>query len=485
MSNERYKLHPISAIINFVKGIKELIIPIVIVLFTRFFSKTAGGIDFWSQLFPILVVVVLSVLYLFSGIVKWWTFRYWFEDEELRVKYGLIVKKKKFIPFERIQSFNYKEGIFHRFFGLVEVKVETAGGTFTPEVVLTAITKEAAERIEAITQKVKEKQQEQCIAEETLKVNEPKLKVIHNMATKDLLILATTSNSIGVVITGILAVYSQFSEYIPYDLLFDELQSLIKNGIIFITFLLFIAFFISWIISVFITFFKYYDFKVLEQNEHLIITHGLIEKKKITIPLNRVQAIKIIENPIREFFGFATVVVESAGGGFEEKDQKINLFPLISKRKMYHPLNNLFPQFDLKVPMIRPSKKGRPFFYRKDFFWMIPSIMLCLYFFYPYGIFSCFLLPVIILLRIWQYKTTGIAKFDNQLVIVYRFINKVTFIAEKKRIQVIESQQSFFQRRKNISSVEAHVMSNFFGTSAKAIYIDEEVVDDVMKWFER
>ena len=39
---------------------------------------------------------------------------YWFEDSELRVEYGLFVKKKRYIPFDRIQSLNYKEGIFHQ-----------------------------------------------------------------------------------------------------------------------------------------------------------------------------------------------------------------------------------------------------------------------------------------------------------------------------------------------------------------------------------
>ena len=35
--------------------------------------------------------------------------------------------KKRYIPFERIQSLNYNEGVFHRIFGLVKVQVETAG----------------------------------------------------------------------------------------------------------------------------------------------------------------------------------------------------------------------------------------------------------------------------------------------------------------------------------------------------------------------
>ena len=54
----------------------------------------------------------------------------------------------------------------------------------------------------------------------------------------------------------------------------------------------------------------------------MIITKGLLEKKRITLPLNRIQAIRIVENPLRQLTGFATVVVESAGGNGENGNDK-------------------------------------------------------------------------------------------------------------------------------------------------------------------
>ena len=97
---------------------------------------------------------------LISGIIKWKRFVYWFEDDELRIEYGLFVKKKRYIPFERIQSLNYTESILHRPFKLVKVTIETAGSGSAKEAEaeLTAITKEAANQIEmeiAIAKNVK------------------------------------------------------------------------------------------------------------------------------------------------------------------------------------------------------------------------------------------------------------------------------------------------------------------------------------------
>ena len=80
MSNEKFKLHPISAVINFVKGLKDLIIPFLIIFVTNGFNFNIDVRQdgFWIEIIPTLIVVVIAFLYLFSGIIKWWTFVYWF-----------------------------------------------------------------------------------------------------------------------------------------------------------------------------------------------------------------------------------------------------------------------------------------------------------------------------------------------------------------------------------------------------------------------
>ena len=125
----KYKLHPVSALINCVKALKEMALPLLVIVVANGFNFTINFRDenFFSQMIPLFILIVALIYMFVSGVLKWWTFRYWFEDRELRVQYGLFVKKKRYIPFERIQSLNYKEGIFHRIFGLVQVAVETAG----------------------------------------------------------------------------------------------------------------------------------------------------------------------------------------------------------------------------------------------------------------------------------------------------------------------------------------------------------------------
>ncbi|MFF5996261.1 PH domain-containing protein [Lysinibacillus sp. KU-BSD001] len=485
----KLKLHAVSALINCVKALKDMAIPIIIIFVANGFNFTLNFRDerFFSQMIPLFILVAALIFTFVSGILKWWTFRYWFEDSELRVEYGLFVKKKRYIPFDRIQSLNYKEGIFHRIFGLVQVLVETAGSKDgKPEAQLTAITRAAADQIEQEMNKAKMRGRVET--EVTAGVIQPQGRVIHKMSPKDLIILATTSSGIGVVIFGVFAVISQFAEYIPFEWIYDEFSHLVKYSIALIIGLIFIGVLGAWIISVALTLLNYFDFTVTEENDRLIITRGLLEKKRITIPLNRVQAIKIIENPLRQPFGLATVQVESAGGGFAEgQDKKIVLFPLISKKEAMGPLAALFPQFQFQLEeqqMIRSPRRARPFFYRIDFLWLIPLMIVPSYVFYPYGLLSLLLVIPVILLGIWQHKTARFQVYGSQLMIIYRQISRVTFCVEKSRIQVTEQRQSYFQKRKQVATGQVVVMSGMAGAKANAYHMEQRDIEALMNWYE-
>lgn len=492
MSKGKYKLHPAAVIINFVKALKDLMIPIIILVVANGFNFNFDVRDkeFIGDLIPILFVFAFVLISFVNGLIKWWTFTYWFEDRELRVEYGLFVKKKRYIPFDRIQSLNYKEGIFHRIFGLVQVMVETAGSkNGKPEAELTAITKPAAQQIEEEMKRAK--QQDGSTTgemESEVVVISPPAKLIHKMSTKDLLLLATTSNGIGVVLAGIIAVVSQFADLIPFEEIYDEMAHLVKFGVLFIALIVIMSLIIAWLISVAMTFLSYYDFTVTEEEERLVITRGLLEKKRITIPLNRVQAVKIVENPFRQILGLATVVVESAGGGFgNEKDKKIVLFPLISKKDALKPLSELFPTFDFSYTMqIHSPEKARPFFYRLNIFWTIPIMAIVSYLFYPYGLLVLLGFIPVALIGIWQHQTAGFTIEGQQLTIVSRSISRVTFFAQKHRIQVVQQSQSCFQKRKQLASARIVVMSSGMqGAAAKAYHMEEHHIDNIMKWYER
>ena len=149
MSSQKYKLHFASSVIQTLKEIKAFIFPALIVLAANGFKLNINSFQSAMELIPVITIFGIFVFTIVRGISKWLTFTYWVEDEELKTEYGILFKKKRFVPIERIQNLNYNEGIIHRLFNVVQISIETAGGaTATADVELTAITKNAANEIE-------------------------------------------------------------------------------------------------------------------------------------------------------------------------------------------------------------------------------------------------------------------------------------------------------------------------------------------------
>ena len=494
MYEDRYKLHPISAFLNFIKGLKELILPFIIIFGVNIFRD--GGVSSmftqgWQGLIPVMIGSVVLIFLLVGGIIKWKRFVYWFEDGELRIEYGLFVKEKRYIPFDRIQSLNYTEGIFHRPLGLVKVKVETAGSgkIGQAEAELTAISREDANRIESEMEKAKHRLPEEVVAEmgPVEKVEAPikkEARVLYRMSMKELLILATTSGGIGVVISAVALFLSQFSELIPYDAIYEEVMLFLRFGVLIVALTIFFVLLIAWVISVVMTIVANYQFTIQRDEDHIYITRGLLEKKKVSVPLKRVQGIKVSQNPLREFFGYATVMVESAGGSIGDKDEKIRLFPLVKANRMIPILAELFPELEWAPELVKAPKRSVHFFYRLDLLWLLPMLAALGYFFYPYGLLSLVILPFVVIIGIWQHRTVGYALGEKQLTMQFRGLSKHRFFMLKKRVQVIQVTQSFFQRRKGIASISSTIKSGMMGATATTPHMEKEDASRILAWYE-
>jgi putative membrane protein len=63
------------------------------------------------------------------AIIQSISFRYRFDEGELVITTGLFFRNERHVPCARIQNINAVQNLFHRLLGVVEVRVETGGGT--------------------------------------------------------------------------------------------------------------------------------------------------------------------------------------------------------------------------------------------------------------------------------------------------------------------------------------------------------------------
>lgn len=489
MSETRYKLHPVSAVISFVKGLKDLIFPILILFFVGGSGDSDGG--FFSYL-PYIFTGLALMLYLVTGLIKWWKFVYWFEDGELRIEYGLFVKKKRYIPFERIQSLDYTESIFHRPFGLVKVKVETAGGgAGEAEAELTAIRLEAAEQIKQEMLTAKRQSTVVTDEDETL-VGESRAEqvsiaseaqTLYKMTNKDLWILAITSGGIGLIFSGAAFVLSQFSEFIPYEAIYEEFVQFLRFGVMIVAAVVFMVLLVTFHISVGLTYLQNYGYTVTRDDRDLLIQRGLLEKKRTTIPMKRIQGIQLVENPLRQLFGYVTIVIDSAGGSITEKSETVKLVPLLKKEKAVELLTELFPEWEWDPDFIRAPKRSKKFYYRINTAILLLVGAVLSYFFYPYGLLFFLLVPISLVVDLWSHRSAGLAVYPSYAVMQYRFISRKTVWLEKKRIQAQVQSQTYFEKRADVASLHATIKSGALGSRHSLKAMDANVIKETMDWY--
>src|SRR3712207_6686316 len=143
MSSEVHHLHPAAVLIAAIKTIRRWIgaaaIPGVAAL-------AGGG---WKMttliLVGLLVIVVGSALW---GFLSWRATTYDVSGGAFHLRQGVIQKNDRTIPLEHFQSVDTVQGFIQRLFGVVELRVETAGGGASePDASLSALDRDAAETL--------------------------------------------------------------------------------------------------------------------------------------------------------------------------------------------------------------------------------------------------------------------------------------------------------------------------------------------------
>ncbi|MBD8069676.1 PH domain-containing protein [Bacillus sp. PS06] len=469
------RMHPFAAIITFFQRIRELLIPFV---FLFFFS--GRGSSPLAELLQIIGIILLLVGLLIAGFLHWYRFTYRVEEGEFRIEYGVFIRKKRYIPLERIQTIDVTSGLIQRMFRVVKLQLQTAGGGAEAEAVLTAITEEEAERLQDIIQHSKVDEDEVVVEEKTPST--------YHLSQKELLLAATTSGGIGIVLSGFIALFTQVDDLIPYDTIFEGVNKWFQVNLIVYAILFSIVFLvIAWLIGMLIVVLRYANFSLTKREQELIVTQGFFEKRKLTIPLKRIQAVRLVENPVRQFLGYATVVLETAGGSAEDKSEGFStvLFPLIKREGFERKLAEFIPEFDGEMDINSiPHRSLIRYMLRAT----LPVLLLVIpltYFFDTRGAWSVILIPIMMLIGYLRYRdaAVGFREGEEHLVLRYRFISRVTVIMKKKRVQAMEQQQSFFQKRRSLSTIQASIKSSVAGKHFKVVDVSEGQGEEIYKWY--
>lgn len=483
---EKRRTHPLSIILAPIEYIQSQIIFILLLFFI-------SGSDNKSTFFGI--VGVILVLVLINQLIRWITFKYYLTEDELRIEYGVFVKKRTYISKQRIQSIDLTESLWHRLFSLVKVEVQTAGTQGDSKPVINAVSRELgyafrAELQEYLDNEVEFQDDEIVESQESTRTlrhreDRPKLRISY----KRLLISGLTSGGVGVIIAFSIAGVSQFEELVSEDMYEAAYAFFIQSSIFGIASLITGVLLIAWIISVGLTLVRYGNFTIQKNEDELLITYGLIEKKHQTIPLERIQAVGYKQNLVRELFGFGTLYADVAGGSIEDLKGEAGtmLFPILKTKEVAMFLENLLPEYkQLLQDELHPLAKSawKSYLFRAVILF-IPILGLVWYFSRPFGVVVLILMVLSGLLGILRSRSGGYYIHKDTLIVQHRLFSKERIFVYKRRIQALYKKQNPLQKRANLATLRIANMSGITGRFIQIRQFTDKEIDQIAAWYRK
>jgi putative membrane protein len=489
---EPRKLHPLTLVYRLFTNIPGLAIAFYFVV-----------VEKQSDQYFYLILALIGLLLLVPSIVlNYIFFNFQITPKELVIRSGIIAKRQRSIPLEKIQNVNINQNFIQRILGLVKISIETAGDWQT-EGSLEFVSVHDANEISEIIKNYKfslKKEKSSDGVEATLDsteagvetVQDEKSNVIFELSWRNLIVygmvrLRPLFLVFGLWLMGILSQFGIWENTI--DKFVRDNQNYIDSLDVFSTVMLiiaaiFITVFLSWVFDILWTVNEYFKFKLVNEENKLVTSYGLLSKVRVTIPLRKLQQITILTNPLKEKLNFFTLTLQTAGFG-QKSGSNHSVIPLAKYEELIELAQKIY-SFKLPEKFIPISRKA----IRRAFVRYLVTILFLiapLIYFLPDLVWVATAIPLLYYAAYLRWLYRGYAINNEHLIVKQGFWIRKIIIIPLKKMQTLHLKESFFQRRLSLATIYFDNASSAGIADAKIADIDKEdaylIYDEIYDYF--
>jgi putative membrane protein len=461
----------IDAIKTVRRSLSAFVIPGIAFLMSR-------GFDAQTIVLVLFGALVVTALAAFWGFLSWRATTYEVAGGVFRLRWGVVQKNERAVPLDHIQSVDTVQGIIQRLFNVVEVRIETAGGGASePDASLAALDRADAE---ALRREIAGSRREPVETETAGPT------VVRKLGTRDLLLAGATSGQIGVALSLIAVASQLFNDFLSQNLAQRLIETFAPRSVTTALLYVFILGLAAWLLAIGGTVLAHTGFTLSRDGDFLYIRRGLLERREATIPLARIQAVRIVEGLLRQPFGLASLRVESAGYG-QDAGVSTTLFPLLPRKEVHGLLLEVAPEFAVAPPLnALPKRALRRYVFRSTLPFLVlisaAALLSSLVFDLAAWVFAALLLLLPAALFGWlRYRDAGWTLEEDRLVVRSRLLGRTTAIAPRRRLQSRTTLRSPFQRRVSLATFEAQVASGGGGAELRVTDLGADAADALIE----
>ncbi|QDP94568.1 PH domain-containing protein [Microlunatus elymi] len=298
-------------------------------------------------LLGVLVIVLFAGA---AGFVSWYFTRYVIDDEELRVETGALAKRSRRIAFQRIQSVDIIQPLAARIFGLVELRIEAGAGD--SRTVLRYLTRSQATQLRDYLLARAHGDQVTLAGSAAL----PQASAFTDLSAAERTLVTLSP---GLLIMG-LVLSTEFAVSVGILVVMVIISTVAGAPLVGLFGLLPLALTVVGLVSRRVT--AQFNYTLAESGRGLRITRGLTNLSSQSLPLNRIQGVRITEPLLWRRFGWARVDVDVLGyGSHDHEDNSTDvssiLLPIARLDQVRTALSRVLPGAELDGIDLRPSPK--------------------------------------------------------------------------------------------------------------------------------
>ena len=468
--HEPQRLHPLTLLLRVGASLPALLVILLPIL------RNPGSTENLTSL-------VLGVLYglfaLPAILLQYWRFSYRITPKQIVIQSGVLNRKNRSIPIERVQNTQIERNLVARMLGLAKVKIETAGSSST-EGSLEYVHQGEARKIRQV---VRSFQRESADAEaDATDEDEADVETLLDMSLRRVLLSGAFRFSLLylAVIFSVLELFNPetlIQRFIRADRLDWLTEVMFSHPALAIFASVLVAVILGWISGIAVHLARYYDFQLWLDGDKLRKRHGLFTVTEGTIPLDKVQTLILRTNPLMRAFGWYELKVQTIGINVEEQGHRV-IAPFAGGDRLLE-LARRVRTFELPESFTSVS----PLTIRRRFFRytaVLTALLLPTVYFWPVGWpylggvalpwWGFGLVPLILGWALLQYRNHKYAAGEDGFYIRRGVVSHYLWIVPVEKFHVFHATASIFQRRLGLKTL-------FVDTAGAATFAYPEVID--------
>jgi putative membrane protein len=396
-------------------------------------------------------------------------YEYRLDADTFDIYSGVVSRREREIPFERIQNVDIAQNVLQRTLGIAEIRLETAGGGGESEARLRYVSRQEATRLQELISKRKQ-------GDHSERDPGAKNDILFELDRRELAVLGLTSANARLLglIGGLFVIISGLSA----DQISPRLSLLLLLGPAFAV----VGLVVLWLASGVQAVLRYYGFRLYRHDEELRYKRGLLQQYDGTIPLSKIQTLMIRENLLARSVGYGSLAIETAGYAPGQNDNVESAVPIAKRERVLELARTIE---DIGEPAFERVPKRARLRYVARYTIVVGTLTAVaggihlwtdsIPFWYVTAVLWILVPPAAHL----KWKNIGYAVGETYVIAQLGFWTRRTTIVPYYRIQTVSSTQSIFQRRRDLATlvVDTATSGGFWGGDAVVPDIDVEAAE--------